>query len=143
VILNSPLATPASASSASTAQAKERPKFSPPNILFGSRILGPAQIKARQEDIDARSQIINGVKIPPKPTEPDNCCMSGCVHCVWDIYRDDMETWSAAKNAAAAKGGGVEAETEPLFESIPVGIRQFMLTEKMIKERHTAAEAKV
>jgi hypothetical protein len=41
--------------------------------------------------------------VPPKPEEPDNCCMSGCVNCVWDLYRDDMEEWSAANTEAQSR----------------------------------------
>lgn len=37
-----------------------------------------------------------GVLVPPRPEEPDNCCMSGCVNCVWDRFRDDMEGWASA-----------------------------------------------
>lgn len=38
--------------------------------------------------------------VPPRPEEPDNCCMSGCVDCVWDRYRDEMEVWAAATTRA-------------------------------------------
>lgn len=38
--------------------------------------------------------------VPPKPEEPDNCCMSGCVNCVWDAYGDEVEAWSSAKREA-------------------------------------------
>jgi hypothetical protein len=31
--------------------------------------------------------------------------MSGCVHCVWDDFRDEMEEWGARLAAAKAKGG--------------------------------------
>lgn len=34
--------------------------------------------------------------VPPRPEEPDNCCMSGCVDCVWDRYRDELEAWASA-----------------------------------------------
>ena len=118
---------------------------------------------------------INGVAVPPRPAEPDNCCMSGCAHCVWDDYRDDIEQWAGRVKEAQMKGnrkdeqspkaylsrpevehasssmdddgGGSEAlwdvpsvpgasdASEELFQGIPVGIREFMATEKRIRER--------
>ena len=113
---------------------------------------------------------INGVAIPPRPQEPDNCCMSGCVHCVWDDFRDEMEQWAGRVEHAKAKGatrspvgdmlhgprpevdnasismdddgGGSESnwpvpdQAEDLFAGIPVGIREFMKTEKKLREKH-------
>ena len=127
---------------------------------------------------DATWKTINGVAVPPRPAEPDNCCMSGCVHCVWDDYRDDIEQWAGRVREAQAKGqkddetrrntymnrpevdassgsmdddgGGSEAlwdtpsvpaasdAGEELFQGIPVGIREFMATEKRIRERKKA-----
>ncbi|MCJ1352004.1 MAG: hypothetical protein MMC33_001988 [Icmadophila ericetorum] len=127
-------------------------------VVFGSRLAGPAE---RRRTIDQKSTMIAGILVPPRPEEPDNCCMSGCVNCVWDVYRDDLEEW-AAKNAEARRmrlmskgqeagrsvdedGGGSEGlwtsagglgEGEDLFKGIPVGIREFMRTEKRLKERH-------
>ncbi|KAI3415126.1 uncharacterized protein J3R85_015439 [Psidium guajava] len=34
---------------------------------------------------------------PPPPPEkplPDDCCGSGCVRCVWDIYYDELEAYN-------------------------------------------------
>ncbi|ORY02738.1 oxidoreductase-like protein [Clohesyomyces aquaticus] len=139
-------------------------------IVFGSRLAGPAE---RRAEIDAGSKKIAGIMVPPRPTEPDNCCMSGCVNCVWDMYRDDMEEWAAksaqaraalqaqrssgqATGSMAAKpgtpqhvamsmdddGGGSETNwaagmgEDHLFDDIPVGIREFMKTEKRLKQKH-------
>lgn len=69
-------------------------------VVFGSRLAGPAE---RRSEIEKKSTLIAGVWVPPRPEEPDNCCMSGCVNCVWDRYRDEMEEWVAARRAADSK----------------------------------------
>ena len=124
---------------------------------------------------DSTWRTVNGVPVPPRPDEPDNCCMSGCVHCVWDDYRDEVEGWAVRVRQAQAKasgagmhgspkvrmarpevvdaagsmdddGGGSEGlwesastvvapEGEDLFQGIPVGIREFMATEKRLRDR--------
>lgn len=101
--------------------------------------------------------------------------MSGCVNCVWDLYRDEMEEWATKSAEARQKlqaqrheeggkggwaampthvatsmdddGGGSETSWDmgpeltgsegDLFADIPVGIREFMRTEKLLKERRT------
>lgn len=52
-----------------------RPPASPPiqNIIFGSRLAGPAP-RAGPDPQSVR--IVEGVRVPPRPEEPDNCCMS-------------------------------------------------------------------
>ena len=156
------------------------------SIVFGSRLAGPGYSSTRYHPTatspESTWRRINGVAIPPRPEEPDNCCMSGCVHCVWDDYRSEVESWAArvqeAKNrqpqmgstrarslpdrdmkqrGAAGRdelatasssmdddGGGSETNWDPsspgigdeLFSNIPVGIREFMRTEKRLKEKH-------
>ncbi|KAF3036449.1 hypothetical protein E8E12_005539 [Didymella heteroderae] len=141
--------------------------------VFGSK----PGVRERRIEIDAASTEVAGIKVPPKPSEPDNCCMSGCVNCVWDLYRDEMEEWAeqSAKARAAIQanreeaqgsgsmvaeqgspsqvavsmdddGGGSETNwsagtgEEKLFDDIPVGIREFMKTEKKLKQRHKVEE---
>ncbi|KAM3458130.1 hypothetical protein MY3296_000780 [Beauveria thailandica] len=69
-------------------------------VIFGSRLLGPAERADRAAGRAAQATTIAGVRVPPRPEEPDNCCMSGCVNCVWDLYREDMEEWTLASSEA-------------------------------------------
>ncbi|KAI8628507.1 oxidoreductase-like protein [Xylariaceae sp. FL1651] len=186
-----------SASSSGTATGTPQPSAQPATaqekarIIFGSRLAGPAERADRLQAIRDRSTLIAGVRVPPRPEEPDNCCMSGCVDCVWDRYRDEMEEWATASSRAeralqaeraqgpvdvlggvsATKGmsmppastsvsmdddgGGSEANwptgemkkadhpkiakdlwDDDLYKNVPVGIREFMKHEKMLKEKH-------
>ncbi|KAF2086789.1 hypothetical protein K490DRAFT_43499 [Saccharata proteae CBS 121410] len=150
-------------------------------IVFGSRLAGPTE---RRDAKDKMSKEVAGVLVPPKPEEPDNCCMSGCVNCVWDVYGEDLEEWAAKSAEAKARlraqeherrvrgagtgrmiagegtpthvassmdddGGGSESNwdigvvvgsdlnvEDELLKNIPVGIREFMRTEKRLKEQH-------
>ncbi|KAK9475784.1 oxidoreductase-like protein [Lipomyces japonicus] len=65
-------------------------------IVFGSRLTGPE----RQRQLESQYRTILGVKVPPRPIEPDNCCMSGCVNCVWEGFKDDVQDWQVKKRAA-------------------------------------------
>ncbi|KAM0421073.1 hypothetical protein ACHAPT_011144 [Fusarium lateritium] len=154
--------------STTTAQPSEAAQPQTPEervkIIFGSRLLGPIEQADRLAARKAQSTYIAGVLVPPKPEEPDNCCMSGCVNCVWDRFRDEMEEWSLKNVEAQAAlkklegsmdsdGAGSEANWAPapavgdtkiakdfwdegLYENVPVGIREFMKQEKRLKERH-------
>jgi hypothetical protein len=154
------------------------------SIVFGSRLAGPGYKSTRYnpETMPPEStwKTINGVAIPPRPVEPDNCCMSGCAHCVWDDFRDEMEGWASRVQEAQAKakesrpfrdmrqtpraevahasvsmdddGGGSEANwtmpsptgdlDDDLFAGIPVGIREFMKTEKRLRDKHRKEKQK-
>ncbi|KAL5606503.1 hypothetical protein BROUX41_002909 [Berkeleyomyces rouxiae] len=142
-------------------------------LVFGSPLTGPERLA----NLQTQGTVINSVKIPKKPEEPDNCCMSGCVHCVWDIYQDEMLQWQAAMKQAeeaaleepsskasspinptkgptgalqtSTKEAGTKdtkkskatleaerkKEEDKLFENVPVGIRQFMMMEKKMKNQ--------
>ncbi|EEH03344.1 conserved hypothetical protein [Histoplasma capsulatum G186AR] len=180
-------------------------------IVFGTRLAGPGYSgSSGRYDPGGRTpestwRVLNGVPIPPRPQEPDNCCMSGCVHCVWDDYRDEVEAWAERVREARRKGrtqkkkgkqkgkekgmkgsisekgsdssvagemrhkprkevesasmsmdddgGGSEANwdggigdgigenADDLFSEIPVGIREFMKTEKRLREKKLMTRA--
>lgn len=140
-------------------------------VVFGTRLAGPGRSSRYKPGTSSSWRTVNGVPIPPRPDEPDNCCMSGCVHCVWDDFRDEMEEWAELLAQAKAKGGptkspnvvptaipktpvdadstsmdddgggsetnwSLPASGEDLFADIPVGIREFMKTEKRLKQIH-------
>lgn len=88
---------PAPAPSSTTTSTQEKAK-----VIFGTPLAGPVKRAQRLAQIRSQSQVIAGIVVPPKPEEPDNCCMSGCVNCVWDLFRDEMEAWALA-NAEAQK----------------------------------------
>ncbi|KAH8193526.1 hypothetical protein TruAng_012308 [Truncatella angustata] len=191
-------ATPVPSLSAEPATAQEKAR-----IIFGSPLAGPFERQERLRAIQDKSTNIAGVMVPPRPEEPDNCCMSGCVNCVWDRYRDDVEEWAALSKEAekrlqadraqgpvevlgsvsAVKGirdlkgpatvgskigsapvnqvtsmddgrGGSDTTwpvdqhkitkdlwDEDLYKGVPVGIREFMKTEKKLRKRHEEEES--
>lgn len=89
-------------------------------IIFGSRLLGPAEHADRARAKHDRSQLVAGVLVPPRPEEPDNCCMSGCVNCVWERYREDVEEWTAKKREAAQAELAAQAQAQGSAETNPV-----------------------
>lgn len=77
--------------------------------IFGGSLVGKRAGKSSSRYFSNNSYTIAGVKVPMKPTEPDNCCMSGCVNCVWELYNDDMKEYHHQRKLAAEqikqKGG--------------------------------------
>ncbi|KAG5948873.1 hypothetical protein E4U53_006112 [Claviceps sorghi] len=158
--------TTATTDSPSPSAARESTPQEKARIIFGSRLLGPADQADKLALKKARSTYVAGILVPPQPEEPDNCCMSGCVNCVWDRFREDMEEWSARKREAQARalqaaaaeavdvdGHGRSLETSPpapggndqtardnwddeVYRGVPVGFREFMKQEKRLKEKH-------
>ncbi|CAG8974504.1 hypothetical protein HYALB_00009039 [Hymenoscyphus albidus] len=88
--------TTASPSSNPPISAKEEEEPEAP-ILFSSRLSSPLE---RRSEIKKKSTLVAGIWVPPKPDEPDDCCMSGCVNCVWDRYGDELVEWAAARKEA-------------------------------------------
>ncbi|KAL3232238.1 hypothetical protein RNJ44_04154 [Nakaseomyces bracarensis] len=70
--------------------------------IFGGRLKGEPP-KSTSRILTGGTKEIAGVAVPEKPGQPDNCCMSGCVNCVWELYNDDVRYWNTKRNEAAKK----------------------------------------
>ncbi|KAI4159881.1 MAG: hypothetical protein LQ342_006209 [Letrouitia transgressa] len=157
-----PSSEAASSNKASSGQSKRDP-----SVIFGTPLAGPSAARRRAGYGESPSQ--GGFE---RPREPDDCCMSGCVNCVWDAYREEVEAWAERTKAAATEnegiklGEGIKAREmrgrgkravdgtgvtdgsagrvknlqgdEHLFDDVPVGIREFMATEKRLREKREA-----
>lgn len=60
--------------------------------------------------------VANGIKplgLKPESPGPEDCCMSGCAVCVYDLYKEDLEDWAGkrvnARRALEEKGLAVPA----------------------------------
>ncbi|EME77449.1 uncharacterized protein MYCFIDRAFT_180011 [Pseudocercospora fijiensis CIRAD86] len=133
--LNAPLTKPNSRPPDTKAPPSSRSQtLARARLVFGDRAAEAAERKHQRE---SRSQLISGILVPPKPSEPDNCCMSGCVNCVWERFREEVEEYRMRMREAKRRqeGGEGEVEEDEGLEGIPIGIREFMKTEKRLKER--------
>lgn len=135
--------------------------------VFGGRIKGDARQSSSRINV-GQPRMIAGVNVPDRPLEPDNCCMSGCINCVWEMYNDDVKEWNAKRKEAAtnlSKKGGIwpadfhppvqflneenlpesvkQADTGKSVEketwgNVPVQIRVFAEMEKRLKDRRAS-----
>lgn len=138
--------------------------------VFGGRIAGEDRQSLSRISV-GQPRNIAGVSVPAKPLEPDNCCMSGCINCVWELYNDDVKDWNAKRREAAAKlaekGGRWPADFHPpakwlkpenmpegtdsaeaatrdeSWSNVPVQIRVFAEVEKHLKEKRRLREERV
>ena len=79
-----------------------------------SASVGSAVGGAKKKDT---AQMFHGLKIPeaPKPPESDECCMSGCAICVYDLHDDSLSAYkdSVSSLQASLDAIGVAKETWP------------------------------
>ncbi|QLL30875.1 hypothetical protein HG536_0A06900 [Torulaspora globosa] len=72
------------------------------STVFGGRLKGEAPTSTSRI-VSGGVKVIAGVSVPAKPVEPDNCCMSGCVNCVWEVFSEDIREWKRQRKLAASR----------------------------------------
>ncbi|KAL2312024.1 hypothetical protein POMI540_4486 [Schizosaccharomyces pombe] len=121
-----------------------KPKFHfeiEPNVSFLAVEEGPASL--RSYSIGNVSRIYDGIRVPPKPEEPLNCCQSGCAICVWDVYADDLEEYNRARRKAKRHYlekhlpvppdlAKVSLKETSSLEELPPQLKAFVLLEKRL-----------
>ncbi|CAH8320177.1 unnamed protein product [Eruca vesicaria subsp. sativa] len=49
-------------------------------------------VEDKKKDNDKKEEV--SLPPPPEKPEPGDCCGSGCVRCVWDVYYDQLEEYN-------------------------------------------------
>lgn len=55
---------------------------------------------ASRKDALLTARKVAGIRVPGRPEEPTNCCMSGCIDCVWEMYKEDLIDWKTKRKEA-------------------------------------------
>ncbi|KAJ7716914.1 oxidoreductase-like protein [Mycena maculata] len=63
-----------------------------------ARILDDGLSRVARTDLNDASRYFRGFEIPqrPRPPESDECCMSGCAVCVYDLYDESLGAYNQA-----------------------------------------------
>lgn len=89
--------------------------------VFGTRLEDGGRLSSSRRDAN-EPVLIAGVLVPHRPAEPDNCCMSGCVNCVWEQYNDDIRDWRMKRRLATEAISKTEdhwpADLDPPLKSL-------------------------
>lgn len=92
--------------------------------VFGGRLKGEPPRSTSRFLASSERKDIAGVMVPSRPKEPDNCCMSGCVNCVWELYNDDLKEWKSKRKEAiqAIKDTSLvwPADFDPPLKELPM-----------------------
>ncbi|RXK39154.1 hypothetical protein M231_03511 [Tremella mesenterica] len=127
----------------------------------------PLKLTLEKENVSATSgkgEIwVQGVLIPPKPVPPgaEECCMNSCVNCVYNLYADALEgytaalseavkalkiadiprkEWPAAVLAVERKGPGemVAEEERKMEEGLDPSMAAFLALEGMLRKKQVS-----
>ena len=108
--------------------------------VFGGRLKSEPP-RSTSRVLSGGTKKIAGVQVPAKPQEPDNCCMSGCVNCVWEIYSEDLRDWKHRRKEAAEKIAGTK-EKWPKDWNPPLGLLHMENVPAELREKKLEIDSK-
>ncbi|KAF6012649.1 hypothetical protein HII12_002171 [Brettanomyces bruxellensis] len=97
--------------------------------------------KSSRRDVSYKDiyKLIAGIRVPKKPIEPDSCCMSGCINCVWDLFNEDLQYWKAktqeAVKALEKQENNIKEKWPPNFDPPPGNLPLKYIPKKLWGER--------
>ncbi|XWS29241.1 hypothetical protein CRYUN_Cryun24cG0011400 [Craigia yunnanensis] len=53
---------------------------------------------AKKKGGEEEEKLAKELPPPPEKPEPGDCCGSGCVRCVWDVYYEELEAYNKLYN---------------------------------------------
>ncbi|GAA5899839.1 Dpc25p [Sporobolomyces salmoneus] len=61
---------------------------------LGETVSTPTPLSTTTQKMAKGIEVL-GVEVPKKPNPPEEgeCCMSGCAHCIYDIYLEELESY--------------------------------------------------
>lgn len=54
----------------------------------------PIEAPTRKKEDEEPEKEVPPPPPPPEKPEPGDCCGSGCVRCVWDVYYDELDEYN-------------------------------------------------
>ncbi|CAH2072537.1 unnamed protein product [Thlaspi arvense] len=81
-----------------TSRSRQQHPKSPITMATKSEDLAKSSTEetVKVEEVKKEEDKKEEVSLPPPPEkpEPGDCCGSGCVRCVWDVYYDELEEYN-------------------------------------------------
>jgi len=60
-------------------------------------------VMSKQGEEESKKKTAPPPPPPPEKPEPGDCCGSGCVRCVWDVYYEELEEYDKLNKSDSSK----------------------------------------
>ncbi|ORZ32106.1 hypothetical protein BCR44DRAFT_1441091 [Catenaria anguillulae PL171] len=104
----------------------------PTASLASTAVKSPTKLLAaepsKSKEDTRNSHLAFAEPVPTQPDPPDNCCMSGCIHCVWNLYVDDyhqLNEWMAVDEKLMVDPPSADAEKREALAAMDPTVRMF------------------